>query len=124
MLIPRGVYKHYKGKLYLVIGNAMPIAETIPTKLELGVARHSETGDPYRICAIDGIMVAKFDPNRYLPRELPPIEPLVVYVPLYDTGGSQLAVRPAEMWGEGVPIDDGPGTEPYVKPRFQLIREA
>lgn len=48
-----GVYRHFKGGLYLVIG----------------IARHSETE-----------------------------EEMVVYVPLYPTGGAQMAVRPRNMF--------------------------
>jgi hypothetical protein len=66
MIIPTGVYRHYKGKRYLVIG----------------VARHSETQ-----------------------------EYLVVYVPLYDTGSVNMAVRPLGMFIEMVPDPENPEKE-------------
>lgn len=58
-----GVYEHYKGRKYLV----------------LGTAAHSET-----------------------------LERLVVYVPLYDSPGPRLWVRPRTMFGETVEIDGAP----------------
>lgn len=67
-----GVYRHYKGNRYLL----------------LGVAMHSET------------------------REF-----LVVYVPLYETMGTNMAVRPLRMWMEKVEV---PGQAKKV-PRFQFV---
>ena len=67
-----GVYEHYKGKRYLV----------------LGVARHTETG-----------------------------ELLAVYVPLYelpDNGGTQMAVRPLEMFTGEVTVGSA------TMPRFRF----
>ena len=58
-----GVYQHYKGKLYLL----------------LGVAQHSETG-----------------------------EPLVVCVPLYAAPGYRLVARPLAMWSEIIDDGHGP----------------
>jgi hypothetical protein len=123
-MIKPGVYKHYKGKLYLVLGTGMPIAETIPIQLTLGLARHSETGVVYKVGMLSGIWVAKFDPTLFDPMNLPPIEPLVIYVPLYDTGGPPYAVRPATMWDEQVPVDPGSGAEPYAATRFTFVRDA
>ena len=68
-LIP-GIYEHYKGPKYLVIG----------------VAAHSET-----------------------------LERLVVYVPLYDSPGPRLWVRPISMFTELVAVD---GT---LVPRFRYL---
>ena len=68
-----GVYRHYKGKRYLL----------------LGVASHSETG-----------------------------EIVVVYVPLYETPGTNMAVRPLSMWLEKVKV---PGKTKKV-PRFQFVQ--
>jgi hypothetical protein len=61
-IIP-GIYEHYKGRKYLVIGTAA----------------HSET-----------------------------LERLVVYVPLYDSPGPRLWVRPRAMFAETVEIDGKP----------------
>lgn len=65
-----GIYEHYKGKKYLVIGTAA----------------HSET-----------------------------LERLVVYVPLYDSPGPRLWVRPRTMFTETVERDG------LVVPRFRYI---
>lgn len=65
-----GIYRHYKGKNYLVLGKA----------------RHSET------------------------QEL-----MVVYVPMYETDGPGMAVRPYSMFIETVKIDG------KLIPRFQYI---
>lgn len=73
MILPAGVYEHYKGKRYLV----------------LGVARHSETQ-----------------------------EYLVVYVPLYDTGSVNMAVRPLDMFIENVQDPSDPNNEVS---RFRFI---
>lgn len=76
-MIQAGIYRHYKGKLYLV----------------LGTARHSETG-----------------------------EIMVVYVPLYELPASnmgvQMAVRPLQMFTEGVEIRMRNGSKMAV-PRFE-----
>ena len=58
-IIP-GIYEHYKGRKYLVIGTAA----------------HSET-----------------------------LERLVVYIPLYDSPGPRLWVRPRSMFAEIVDVD-------------------
>ena len=55
-----GIYEHYKGMKYLVIG----------------IAAHSET-----------------------------LERLVVYVPLYDSPGPRLWVRPRSMFSDRVEVD-------------------
>ena len=68
-IIP-GIYEHYKGKKYLM----------------LGTAAHSET-----------------------------LERLVVYVPLYDSPGPRLWVRPRAMFGETVVVDG------VTVPRFRYI---
>ena len=68
-IIP-GVYEHYKGRKYLV----------------LGTAAHSET-----------------------------LERLVVYVPLYDSPGPRLWVRPRAMFAETVE------TNGLSVPRFRYI---
>jgi hypothetical protein len=65
-----GVYEHYKGKKYLVIGTAA----------------HSET-----------------------------LERLVVYVPLYDSPGPRLWVRPRGMFLESVLVEGTP------VPRFRYL---
>lgn len=57
--------------------------------LFLGVARHSETG-----------------------------EIMVVYVPLYEVAGTNMAVRPLSMWLEKVKV---PGQTKKV-PRFQFVQ--
>lgn len=63
-----GVYEHYKGNKYLV----------------LGIAKHSET-----------------------------LEPLVVYVTLYDNPQSKMWVRPLKMFMEEIEI------EGVKRPRFR-----
>lgn len=73
-----GVWRHYKGRDYLV----------------LGTARHSETG-----------------------------EIVVVYVPLYelpDNGGTQMAVRPIEMFLEKANVSGRNNTRVEV-PRFRPL---
>ena len=68
--ITPGIYEHYKGRKYLV----------------LGTAAHSET-----------------------------LERLVVYVPLYDSPGPRLWVRPCAMFGETVVV------EGVTVPRFRYL---
>lgn len=68
-IIP-GIYEHYKGRKYLV----------------LGTAAHSET-----------------------------LERLVVYVPLYDSPGPRLWVRPLTMFAESVEAGG------HSRPRFRYI---
>ena len=65
-----GIYEHYKGRKYLV----------------LGTAAHSET-----------------------------LERLVVYVPLYDSPGPRLWVRPRSMFTETVSVNE------ELVPRFRYI---
>ncbi len=66
-----GVYEHYKGRRYLV----------------LGTAQHSETGEEF-----------------------------VVYVPLYEHGGSAMWVRPAGMFTEEIEAGGG-----ATRPRFRFV---
>lgn len=68
--ITPGIYEHYKGRKYLV----------------LGTAAHSET-----------------------------LERLVVYVPLYDSPGPRLWVRPCAMFGETVLVEGA------AVPRFRYL---
>lgn len=70
--ITPGLYKHYKGMKYLVLGTAL----------------HSET-----------------------------MEPLVVYVSLYDNDRSAMWVRPAAMFAEMVEVDG------QKVPRFEKLEE-
>jgi len=109
------VYRHYKGNRYLALGVAIPVADSIPVHLEVGEARHSETGAVCTVGILNNLWVARFNPQKLMP----PIEPLVVYVPLYDVGSGQpIAVRPVRMWDEQVPLETAYSTSTVT--RFSL----
>lgn len=70
--IEKGVYRHYKGKRYEV----------------LGIGTHTET-----------------------------LEFFVVYRPLYDKPGSEIWIRPYEMFVETVQLND------RIVPRFEKLQD-
>jgi hypothetical protein len=132
--IKKGVWRHYKDKLYLVLGVARH-SYFASTSMEyvLGIARHSETGALWTV----GFGVGEDDDGRPVPVMVvagptpaprpPASRYLVAYVPLYDTGNTQMAVRPVEMWQEEVEVSQGETAYTPAKtvkvPRFKLVRE-
>jgi hypothetical protein len=124
----RGVWEHHKGKLYVVLGVAdVVLGSPPPGRLILGVARHSETGDPWEVFAAESPdHMARLWAHPEVAPARGQEHPFVVYVPLYDTGGTQLAVRPLPMWSELVEktIDETaytPARTVHV-PRFRFLR--
>lgn len=105
------VYRHYKGGRYLVLGIADRAAFKEGPRsaywISLGNARHSETEQPWMVW-IDG---CEAGPSFHAkPCETPKPENvdderLVLYVPLYQTPGLPLAIRPIDMWSELVEVD-------------------
>lgn len=89
---PPGLYRHYKGNLYEVIGTA----------------RHSETLEPMTLYKKWGQIPISNDAKH--PGEVPPEPPVLESAPHLD-----LWVRPAAMFEETVQIDG------IKQPRFTKI---
>ncbi len=124
--LKNGIYRHYKGNYYLVIGVAeVDVVSTTKdfaqypehNVLILGVATHSELQRQY-VVYVD----LNFS-NSYCLRvallsdkeELVSKQDVVVYVPLYKTNGTNFSIRPLTMFAENVIVD---GLE---QPRFKFI---
>lgn len=114
-----GVYKHFKGQLYRVLGTCTPVAD-IPIHIELGTAVHSETGTACKVGVLSNLLVTCFDP--YSEQPPPPIEPLVLYVGLYPPGypPGDMFVRPVEVWHRRAEIKTAYGDREVE--RYELVR--
>ena len=127
--IKQGLYRHYKGKLYEVIGVGRH-SETLDDKERLyevvGIARHSETLE--KLIVYRALYNSKeFGKNSLwvvMPKNMRSgnvtIDELVVYRALYNSkefGKNVLWARPMNMFLEEVPIDG------KNIPRFKYLGE-
>lgn len=109
--IQRGIYQHYKGPFYLVLGEAVLEPTTRATSF-VGLAHHSETGLQYEIwIGESGHLIIK--------EGLPALQGMhVIYAPLYPHKGAGLSIRPLNMFEEMVEVDGGPYFAQLSVPRF------
>lgn len=116
MILRNGIYHHFKGEYYTVLGVAMPIASNVPINLEFGKAMHSELMVPCDISILNNILVARFEPGE----RFPSIEALVWYVPRSaGNHGPTSWVRPLSKWNEPATLKTA-YSERQV-PRYTLV---
>jgi hypothetical protein len=125
--IKRGVWQHYKGKSYLVLGVATWSFRE--PNLVIGVASHTEIGALWKVGTVawdEGTKLVAWCTSTPPPRP-PTLRRLVVYTALYETFGPPMFVRPVEMWQEEVEVPVGETAYTAAKvlkvPRFKLVRE-
>ena len=131
--IKNGVWRHYKDKLYLVLGVAKLCFRHLAPFLPLGTARHSETGELLETGVTSWLGADCISTEMRLivePGETPP--PRLPHVSWWFTCRSMTQAAPRwrsglEMWQEEVEVIQGLSgrAEPTrIKvPRFQFVRE-